>query len=46
MTDNYLPCESETPNAATVAAIQEARQDGLPTFNSVAELIAELNSEG
>jgi DNA-damage-inducible protein J len=45
MTDHYLPRESEIPNAATVAAMEEARQGELPAFNSVAELMAELNSE-
>jgi len=45
MTDNHLPQELEIPNAATAAAIEEARQGELPTFNSVAELMADLSSE-
>jgi len=43
VTDNPLPFE--IPNAATAAAIEEARQGELPTFNSVADLMADLNSE-
>jgi DNA-damage-inducible protein J len=46
MTDNSLPSEPEVPNAATAAAIQEARKGGLPTFSSVSDLMADLNSEG
>ncbi|MGA2746568.1 MAG: hypothetical protein ABSE44_17875 [Candidatus Sulfotelmatobacter sp.] len=44
MIDTY-PHETEIPNAATAAAIQEARQGELPAFDSVAELMAKLNSE-
>jgi len=45
MMDNALPFEPEIPNAAIAEAIKEARQDELPTFNSVADLMADLNSE-
>jgi hypothetical protein len=45
MTDNPFPCESETPNAVTAAAMQEARQGDLPTFKGVFDLLADLNSE-
>jgi DNA-damage-inducible protein J len=45
MTENWSPIEPEVPNTATVVAIQEARRGGLPTFNSVLDLMADLNSE-
>jgi len=45
MTDEHFPCDSEIPNAATVAAIQEARQGELPTFDNLADLMADLNFE-
>jgi DNA-damage-inducible protein J len=45
MTENSLPSEPEIPNATTAAAIQEARPGELPTFTSVSDLMADLNSE-
>ncbi len=45
MRDEIDPPESEIPNAVTAAAMQEARQGGLPSFSSVSALIADLNSE-
>jgi predicted transcriptional regulator len=33
------------PNAATVAAMREARNGGLPSFHSVSDLMADLNAE-
>jgi hypothetical protein len=45
MTDNYLPVEPEIPSAATTEAIEEAREAKLPTFNSVADLMSDLNSQ-
>jgi hypothetical protein len=37
--------ESEIPNAATSAAIQEARHAVLPSFPSVSDLMADLSSQ-
>jgi DNA-damage-inducible protein J len=45
MTENSLPSDLEIPNAATVEAIEEARQGGLAQVDSVSDLIADLNSE-
>jgi hypothetical protein len=36
---------SSLPNAATVAAMQAARDGGLPTFQAISDLLADLNSE-
>jgi DNA-damage-inducible protein J len=43
--EKSLPFEIKTPNAATVAAMEEARNGGLPSFRSVSELMADLNAE-
>ncbi len=40
-----LPFEVKAPNGKTVAAMQEARKGGLPSFNSVSNLMADLNAE-
>jgi hypothetical protein len=45
MTDDRLPCETATPNATTAAAMQEARQGGIPSFNSVCDLLDHLDSD-
>ncbi len=45
MTDNHLSFEPEIPNAATAEAIEEARLSELPAFNSVSDLMKDLNSE-
>jgi hypothetical protein len=45
MRDNPLPFEPEIPNAATAEAIEEARRSELLPFNSVADLMVDLNSE-
>jgi hypothetical protein len=45
MPDNCSPIEPEIPNAATVAAMQEARQGELPAWGSVLGLMSDLNSE-
>jgi hypothetical protein len=37
--------ELEVPNAVTTAAMHEARQGGLPSFDSVSTLMTDLNSE-
>jgi DNA-damage-inducible protein J len=39
-----LPSEPEIPNAATVAAMKESFAGGLASFNSVSELMADLNA--
>jgi DNA-damage-inducible protein J len=44
-TEKALPFEIKMPNAATTAAMQEARKGGLPTFNTVSDLMADLNAE-
>jgi len=44
MPDKVTPSELEIPNAATEAAMQEAREGGLPSFDSVSALIADLTS--
>jgi hypothetical protein len=36
--------EVKVPNAKTAAAIQEARNGGLPSFGSVSDLMADLNA--
>jgi hypothetical protein len=38
--DSSLP-----PNAATEAAMQEARKGGLPSFRNVSDLMADLNAK-
>jgi DNA-damage-inducible protein J len=43
--EKALPFELRVPNAATVAAMKEARAGGLKSFNSVPELMADLNAE-
>ena len=46
MTENSwpLPSEPEIPNAATVAAMKEALAGDLASFDSVFELMADLNA--
>ena len=39
-----LPFPIEVPNAKTAAAVEEARQGRLPSFDSVSDLIADLNA--
>jgi len=43
--EKSLPFEVKAPNSATAAAMQEARNGGLPSFRSVSELMADLNAE-
>jgi DNA-damage-inducible protein J len=43
--ERRLPFSFEEPNAKTRAAIEEARRGGLPSFNSMSELMADLNAE-
>lgn len=43
--DKALPLELLTPNAATVAAMREARVGSLKTFDNVEALMDELHAE-
>jgi DNA-damage-inducible protein J len=43
--EQAIPFEVRVPNAETAAAMQEAREGKLASFNSVAELMADLNAE-
>jgi DNA-damage-inducible protein J len=43
--EKALPFEVKVPNAATAAAMREARKGGLPSFDSVSDLMADLNAE-
>jgi DNA-damage-inducible protein J len=43
--EKALPFEVRVPNATTAAAMREARKGGLPSFNSVSELMTDLNAE-
>jgi DNA-damage-inducible protein J len=43
--EKALPFEVKVPNAATAAAMQEARQGGLRSFDSVSALMDDLNEE-
>ena len=42
--EHALPFDPLVPNAETIAAMKEARQGKLPTFDTVEELMAELNA--
>jgi DNA-damage-inducible protein J len=43
--EKALPFEVKAPNATTAAAMQEARDGGLPSFRNVSDLMADLNAE-
>jgi len=44
--EKALPFEVKVPNAATAAAMREARKGGLlPSFGSVSDLMDDLNAE-
>jgi DNA-damage-inducible protein J len=43
--EKALPFEVKVPNAGTVAAMQEARKGRLRSFDSVPNLMADLNAE-
>ena len=43
--EKALPFEPLVPNAATIAAMREARTGGLPRFKSVEALFADLNAD-
>jgi DNA-damage-inducible protein J len=43
--EKALPFEVKAPNATTAAAMQEARDGGLPSFRNVSDFTADLNAE-
>jgi DNA-damage-inducible protein J len=43
--EKALPFEPLIPNATTIAAMKEARRGGLASFDSVEELMADLDAE-
>ena len=43
--DKALPFEPLIPNATTIEAMKEARNGGLPRFNSVDDLMADLHED-
>jgi DNA-damage-inducible protein J len=43
--EKALPFEVKVPNAETAAAMKEARKGGLRSFDSVRDLMADLNAE-
>jgi DNA-damage-inducible protein J len=43
--EKALPFEVKVPNAATAAAMREARKGGLTSFSSVPDLMGDLNAE-
>jgi len=43
--EKALPFEPLIPNAETIEAMKEARRGNLPTFKSVAALMADLNAD-
>jgi DNA-damage-inducible protein J len=42
--EKTLPFEPLVPNSATIAAMKDARQGGLRSFATVADLMADLNA--
>lgn len=43
--EQAIPTEVFRPNAETIEAMQEARRGEMPSFNSVEELMADLNAD-
>ena len=43
--DKELPFEPLIPNKETIAAMREARQGGLKSFNSIDDLMSDLNAD-
>jgi DNA-damage-inducible protein J len=43
--ERALPFEVKVPNAETATAMREARKSGLRSFDSVKDLMADLNAE-
>jgi len=44
-TEKALPFEVKAPNAASAAAMREARKGNLPSFSKVSDLMADLHAE-
>jgi len=42
--EKALPFDPLVPNAETIAAMKEARRGGLPRFDSIEALMADLNA--
>jgi DNA-damage-inducible protein J len=43
--EKALPFEVRVPNASTAAAMRDARKGGLRSFESVSDLMADLNAD-
>ena len=43
--EKALPFEPLVPNAETIKAMRDARRGNLPSFNTVDELMADLNAD-
>jgi DNA-damage-inducible protein J len=43
--EKALPFEVKVPNAATATAMREARKGRLPAFDTVSDLMADLNAD-
>ena len=43
--EKALPFDVKVPNTRTVAAMEESRRGGLPSYDSVEDLIASLDAE-
>lgn len=43
--EEAIPFVPLVPNATTIAAIKEARRGGLTSFNTVQDLMADLNED-
>ena len=43
--DKAMPFNPLIPNAETIAAMQEAREDNSPGFNTIEELFADLHAD-
>ena len=43
--EKALPFSPLVPNAETIAAMEEAERGGLPSFKTVADLMAHLNAD-
>jgi DNA-damage-inducible protein J len=43
--EKALPFEVKVPNAATAAAMREARKGGLTSFRTASDLMADLNAD-
>ena len=43
--EKMMPLELLTPNATTLAAMEEAKEGNLPCFHTIEELFEELNAD-